>query len=40
MRHATDYLTFETDGRRDYVNITGEVENFVKRSGFAKGSAS
>ena len=26
MKHATDYLTFETPHRRDYLNITGPVE--------------
>ncbi len=37
MRHATDYLTFETPSRRDYVNITPEVEDFVRRSGVREG---
>jgi len=27
--HATEYLTFETPHRRDYVNITDRVEAFV-----------
>ncbi len=37
MRHATDYLTFETPSRRDYVNITPDVEDFVRRSGVREG---
>lgn len=37
MRHATDYLTFETPSRRDYVNITPDVEDFVRRSGIREG---
>ena len=37
MRHATDYLIFETPNRRDYVNITPDVEDFVRRSGIRKG---
>jgi secondary thiamine-phosphate synthase enzyme len=37
MRHATDYLTFETPNRRDYVNITPDVEDFVRRSGICEG---
>src|SRR5919204_555331 len=31
MKHATDYLTFETPTRRDYVNITDQVDEFVRR---------
>ena len=30
MQHATDYLTFETPNRRDYVNITDQVEELVR----------
>ena len=37
MKHATDYLTFETPNRRDYVNITPHVEEFVRESGIANG---
>ena len=37
MRHATDYLEFETPDRRDYVNITPDVEEFVRRSGIREG---
>ena len=37
MKHATDYLWFETPNRRDYVNITSDVESFVERSGIQHG---
>jgi len=37
MKHATDYLTFETPNRRDYLNITPQVEEFVRRSGIEHG---
>src|SRR5919109_2689760 len=37
MKHATDYLTFETPHRRDYVNITEQVEAFVAASGIQDG---
>jgi len=37
MKHATDYLWFETPNRRDYVNITAEVEDFVHGSGIEHG---
>ncbi len=37
MKHATDYLWFETPSRRDYVNITEQVEDFVRRSGISEG---
>jgi secondary thiamine-phosphate synthase enzyme len=37
MRHASDYLEFETPDRRDYVNITPDVEEFVRRSGIREG---
>jgi secondary thiamine-phosphate synthase enzyme len=37
MKHATDYLTFETPHRRDYLNITPQVEDFVRRSGIRDG---
>jgi hypothetical protein len=31
LKHATDYFWFETPNRRDYVNITPQVEEFVAR---------
>ena len=37
MKHAPDYLTFETPKRRDYLNITPQVEEFVRRSGIEHG---
>ena len=37
MKHATDYLVFETPNRRDYVNITEKVEQFVRASGIEHG---
>ena len=37
MKHATDYLTFETPHRRDYLNITARVEAFVHESGIQHG---
>jgi secondary thiamine-phosphate synthase enzyme len=33
VKHATEYLTFETPHRRDYVNITDRVDAFVRESG-------
>src|SRR5919198_5837062 len=37
VKHATDYLWFETPNRRDYVNITSQVEEFVRKSGIEHG---
>ena len=37
MKHATEYLTFETPHRRDYLNITDRVEAFVRESGIQHG---
>src|SRR5512146_3140114 len=37
MKHHTDYLWFETPHRRDYVNITARVEEFVRDSGIEHG---
>jgi secondary thiamine-phosphate synthase enzyme len=37
MKAATHYLYFETQERRELVNITGEVESFVSRSGIKDG---
>ena len=34
---ATDYLIFETSHRRDYLNITPQVAEFVRRSGIRQG---
>jgi secondary thiamine-phosphate synthase enzyme len=37
VTHATEYLTFETSARREYINITARVEEFVERSGIRDG---
>ena len=37
MKQATEYLWFETAHRRDYVNITAQVEEVVRRSGIRHG---
>lgn len=37
MKSATEYLWFETKQRRDLVNITGQVEDVVQRSGVREG---
>ncbi len=37
MKSATKYLWFHTSKRREYVNITDEVEQFVRESGIQEG---
>ncbi len=37
MASHTEYLTFNTRRKRDYVNITEQVEAIVKRSGVTEG---
>ncbi len=37
MKSLTEYLTFNTKQRRDYINITGTVEKLVTRSGVREG---
>ena len=37
MKSLTEYLTFRTKSRRGFVNITQEVEKFVKKSGIKEG---
>jgi secondary thiamine-phosphate synthase enzyme len=37
VKHATEYLTFETPNRRDYVNITKRVQEVVTESGIQHG---
>ncbi len=37
MKSATEYLWFNTRNRRDYVNITREVEKIVRGSGIKEG---
>lgn len=37
MKSATKYLWFNTAKRREYINITDEVEEFVRESGIQEG---
>jgi secondary thiamine-phosphate synthase enzyme len=37
MKSLTDYLTFNTKNRRDYINITHDVERILKKSGVLEG---
>ncbi|MCS6830781.1 MAG: secondary thiamine-phosphate synthase enzyme YjbQ [Armatimonadota bacterium] len=37
MKSATKYLWFNTARRREYINITNEVEEFVRDSGIQEG---
>ncbi|MEK9144533.1 MAG: secondary thiamine-phosphate synthase enzyme YjbQ [Elusimicrobiota bacterium] len=37
MKSLTEYLWFETPQRRALVNITGQLEGLVKKSGVAEG---
>ena len=37
MRFHTEYLTFKTQKHREYVNITGRVENALTKSGIREG---
>lgn len=37
MKSLTERLEFNTKTRRDYINITGEVEKLVKKSGVKEG---
>jgi len=37
MKSLTDYLWFEVPDRRGYVNITGTVEDLVRKSGVKDG---
>jgi len=37
MRFHTEYLTFETKEHREYLNITPQVENALKKSGIKEG---
>jgi secondary thiamine-phosphate synthase enzyme len=39
MKSLTDYLWFETRERVEFVNITGRVEEIVRRSGVQEGLA-
>lgn len=37
MKSLTEHLWFETPHRRDYLNITRQVEGLVQRSGVQEG---
>lgn len=37
MKSHTEYLTFKTKNKREYINITPEVEEAVKKSGIKEG---
>jgi secondary thiamine-phosphate synthase enzyme len=37
MKSATEYLWFNTANRREFINITLQVEEMVKRSGIQEG---
>ena len=37
MKSLTEYLWFNTKTRRDLINITDQLEGFVKKSGVAEG---
>ncbi len=37
MKTLTRYLWFNTGKRREYINITGEVEKAVRESGISEG---
>ena len=37
MKSATDYLSFNTEQHREFINITGKVDDLVQRSGIAEG---
>ncbi|NUN09330.1 MAG: YjbQ family protein [Ignavibacteriaceae bacterium] len=37
MKFHTEYLWFSTKKRREYINITGEVESVLRKSGIMEG---
>ena len=37
MKSLTEYLTFNTQTKRQYINITTEVEEILRRSGVQEG---
>ncbi|MDQ7815721.1 MAG: secondary thiamine-phosphate synthase enzyme YjbQ [Melioribacteraceae bacterium] len=39
MKSYTEYLWFNTSKRREYINITDEVETALKKSGIKEGMA-
>ena len=39
MKSTTEYLWFETDRKREYINVTDTVEGIVAKSGVQEGMA-
>lgn len=39
MKSHTKYLVFDTEKRRDYINITGEIARIVAESAVREGLA-
>jgi len=39
MKSLTEYLSFEVPDRRGYINITGTIEDLVRKSGVQEGLA-
>ncbi len=39
MKTHTEYLTFRTRKKREYINITGQVAQALERSGIREGMA-
>lgn len=37
MKFLTEYMTFNTKGHREYINITPDVEKALKKSGIQEG---
>ena len=37
MKSLTEYLTFKTKSRREFVNITSDIEKLVSKSGVKEG---
>jgi secondary thiamine-phosphate synthase enzyme len=37
MKFHTEYLTFHTKSKREYINITGEVMGALRKSGIVEG---
>ena len=39
MKSHTEYLEFKTSKKRDYINITGKVDDALRKSGIMEGFA-
>ena len=37
MKYLTEYLTFQTKKRREFINITREIERVLQKSGIKEG---